>query len=176
MKNRGENNRSGMSGRSWITRGQSSKKDMPPETRLTAADAFWRDDQGRDQQVEAIVFLARRLNFRPKALQSLPVERRAKMLAHASDVPDTVATRALIAYHFAHQRPLMAAFLDALGITHEDGLIAAEDLPAPDPEKLKTAIEAIRASFPVDDVQRYLHTLVTLDGETWAGVEAAAGT
>ena len=151
-------------------------KDMTPATRLTAADAFWRDDQGGDQQVEAIVFLARRMNFRPKALQSLPIERRAKMLAQVGHIPDTVATRALIAYHFATQRPLMAAFLDALGITHEDGLIAAEDLPAPEPEKLKTAIQAIRASFPADDVERYLHTLATLDGETWAGLEAAAGT
>jgi hypothetical protein len=151
-------------------------KEMPATTRLAAADAFWRDDQGEEQQVEAVVFLARRLNFRPKALQSLPVERRAKMLAQASGIPDTVATRALIAYHFAHQRPLMAAFLDALGITHEDGLIAAEDLPAPEPERLKTAIAAIRASFPADDVERYLHTLVTLDGQTWAGIEAATGT
>lgn len=151
-------------------------KDMPPATRLTAADAFWRDDQGGEQQAEAIVFLARRLNFRPKALQSLAVERRAKMLAQASDIPDTVATRALISYHFATQRPLMAAFLDALGIAHEDGLIAAEDVPAPDPDKLKTAVEAIRASFPADDVGRYLDTLVTLDGDTWAGLGAAGGT
>jgi hypothetical protein len=151
-------------------------RDMTPATRLTAADAFWRDDQGGDQQVEAIVFLARRLNFRPKALQGLPIERRAKMLAQVSDIPDPVATRALIAYHFATQRPLMAAFLDALGIAHEDGLIAADDLPAPESEKLKTAIEAIRASFPADDVERYLDTLVTLDGETWAGLEAASGT
>jgi len=151
-------------------------KDMPPATRLMAADAFWRDDQGMDQQIEAIVLLAKRLHFRPKALQSLPIERRAKMLAQVGDVADTVATRALIAYHFAHQRPLMAAFLDALGIAHEDGLIAGEDLPAPEPEKLKTAIAAVRASFPADDVERYLHTLATLDGETWAGLEAASGT
>jgi hypothetical protein len=151
-------------------------KDMPPATRLMAADAFWRDDQGGDQQVEAVVLLARRLNFRPKALQGLAVERRAKMLAQVGDVPDTVATRALIAYHFAHQRPLMAAFLDALGIAHEDGLIAGEDLPAPAPEKLETAVAAIRASFPADDVERYLHTLATLDGETWAGLAGVIGT
>jgi len=151
-------------------------KDMPPATRLAAADAFWRDDQGDEQQIEAVVLLARRLNFRPKALQSLPIERRAKMLAQVSDLGDMVATRALIAYHFTHQRPLMAAFLDALGIAHEDGLIAAEDLPAPEPARLETAIAAIRASFPADDVDRYLHTLAALDSETWAGLEAATGT
>ena len=151
-------------------------KDMPPATRLTVAEAFWRDDQGDEQQAEAVVLLARRLNFRPKALQKLPVDRRARMLAQVAELPDTVATRALIAYHFASQRPLMAAFLDALGVAHEDGLIAADEMPAPDAERLKTAVAAIRASFPPDDVERYLRTLMVLDGDTWAGLEEAAGT
>ena len=31
---------------------------------------------------------------------------------------------------------MMAAFLDALGIAHEDGLIAQDETPKPDPEKL----------------------------------------
>ena len=149
---------------------------MSPDTRLLAADAFWRDDQGADQQAEAVVLLARRLNFRPKALHSVPIERRTKMLAQVAEVGDSIATRALIAYHFAHQRPLMAAFLDALGVTHENGLISTDDLPAPAPEKLNAAVAAIRTSFPGDDVDRYLHTLASLDGETWAGLNTETGT
>jgi len=144
---------------------------LPPETRLAAADAFWRDEQAAEQQAEAIVMLAKRMNFRPKSLFALPVERRAKMLAQAADVPETVATRALIAYHFARQRPLMAAFLDALGIAHEDGLISAEDVPAPESSRLATAVQAIRASFPPPDVDLYLRTLVTIDPDTWGGIE-----
>src|SRR5437868_7135618 len=151
-------------------------REMPPAVRLNAADAFWRDEQGVDQQIEAVVTLARRLNFRSKTLQSLPIARRAKMLAQMNDVSDAIATRALIAYHFAHQRPLMAAFLDALGITHEDGLIAEEQVPAPAPDVLATAVAAIKASFPADDVDRYLHTLVALDPETWGGLDAPSGT
>ena len=34
-----------------------------------------------------------------------------------------MAGRALILYHLAEQRPMMGAFLDALGIAHENGLI-----------------------------------------------------
>ena len=146
-------------------------KSLAPETRLAAADAFWRDDQAEEQQVEAVVLLARRLNFRPKSLQALPTERRAKMLAQVSDVSDATATRALIAYHFAQQRPLMAAFLDALGVTHEDGLITAEEVPKPERARLSTAVEAIRASFPPHDVDVYLQTLVTIDPETWGEIE-----
>src|ERR1044072_3842950 len=96
-------------------------KDMPVENRLVAADAFWRDEQSDAamQQIEAIMSIARRLNFRAKSVQALGIDKRAKHLAHIADVSDAVATRALIAYHFAAKRPLMGAFLDALGIAHE---------------------------------------------------------
>ena len=56
-------------------------KQLPIDVRVAAADAFWRDDQSQDvemQHAEAVMILARRLNFRPKSLQALPIERRAK--------------------------------------------------------------------------------------------------
>jgi hypothetical protein len=151
---------------------------MSPENRLVAADAFWRDDQtdAGMQQVEAIVSIARRLNFRAKSVQALPLEKRAKHLAQMSDVSDAVATRALIAYHFSAKRPLMGAFLDALGIAHEDGLIKEESVPAPAKEKLAAAIATVRGSFPAEDVDLYVRTLAALDGETWAEAETALGT
>ena len=150
-------------------------KDMPLENRQLAADAFWRDDQGEAgmQHMEAVVSIARRLNFRPKSVQALSIDKRAKHLAHMQDVSDAVATRALIAYHFSAQKGLMAAFLDALGISHEDGLIKEESVPPPSREKLAAAIASVRGSFPAADVDLYVRTLATLDGETWAEAEAA---
>ena len=109
-------------------------KEMPVEKRQLAAEAFWRDNESPEiqaQHVEALVAIARRLNFRAKSVQALPVERRAKHLAQMRDVSDALATRALIAYHFATQRPLMTTFLDALGIAHDEGLITAEDVAPP---------------------------------------------
>ena len=44
------------------------------------------------QHVEALVAIARRLNFRAKSVQALPVERRAKHLAQMRDVSDALAT------------------------------------------------------------------------------------
>jgi hypothetical protein len=146
-------------------------KSLPVEKRLVAADAFWRDEQGLDQQIEAVAALARKLNFRSRSFQALPIERRARLLAQAADVSDTVAARALVAYHFAHERPLMAAFLDALGITHENGLIADEQVPAPDRALLAGAVERIRSGFPADAVDLYLRTLLAIDGDTWGGVD-----
>jgi hypothetical protein len=148
---------------------------MSPATRLAAAEAFWRDEDSPEietQHVEALVTLAQRLKFRPKSLQQLPVDRLARHLAQMSDVSDAIATRALIAYHFTAQRPLMAAFLDALGIAHEDGLISQEDVQPPSSESIAKAVESVRSSFGAEDVDLYLRTLVALDGGTWEKLDA----
>lgn len=142
-------------------------KEMSPEKRLVAANAFWTDEHGHDQQVEVIVTLARKMNFRPKSVPALPLERRAKLLA-GMDVSDAVASRALVAYHLAAERPMMGAFLDALSIEHDHGLITAEEVPAPDKAKLEEAVRTLKSTFAADAVQLYLHTLVLLDGDTWA--------
>jgi hypothetical protein len=76
--------------------------------------------------------------------------------------------RALIAYHLAAQRALMAAFLDALAIPHDKGVITAEEVKPPEAAPLRQAVDAVRASFPAEDVDLYLQTLVAVDGETWA--------
>ncbi len=144
---------------------------MSPEKRLAAAKAFWSDEHAAEQQVEIVVAIARKLNFRPKSVPGLPLERRAKLLAAMTDVSDAVASRALIAYHLAEERPMMAAFLDALGIEHENGLISAEEVPAPEKTKLAEGVSALKAAFSQDAVRLYLHTLVLLDGDTWAGLE-----
>ena len=82
-----------------------------------------------------------------------------------------VAARLLVAYHLAHQRPMMASFLDALGIAHEDGLIADEELEAPPADKLaEAAADASPASYPPEDVALYLSTLVWQDPETWGAL------
>ena len=143
---------------------------MPLEKRVQAAEAFWRDHESPEiqaQHAEALIALARRLNFRTKTLQSLPVERRARHLAQSPDVSESIATRALIAYHFSTKRPLMAAFLDALAIPHDDGLINEEQLTPPSAERLSAAVQAVRSTFDAGDVDLYLRTLVMLDGDTW---------
>ncbi len=148
-------------------------KDLPPDTRQDAALAFWRDESSSDAEVhhaEAIIAIAKRLKFRPKSVQALPEERLARYLAQMGDVSDGVATRALIAYHFQTKRPLMAAFLDALGIAHENGLITEESITPPAGPALTTAIDRLRAAFSEAEVLLYLKTLLVLDGDTWVNL------
>jgi hypothetical protein len=150
-------------------------KDLPVDTRQRAAEAFWRDEESENivaQHLEALMAIARRMNFRMKSVQSLPLERRAKQLAMMSDVSDGIATRALIAYHFTNQRPLMAAFLDGLGIAHENGLITAEQVPTPTSEQIEATIKTLRATYSDDDIALYLRTLAAMDGDTWAVLES----
>ena len=148
---------------------------MPAEKRLLAADAFWREEQAdaEMQHMDAVVTIARRLNFRPKSVHALPVERKAKHLSQLSDVSEAVATRALISYHFTVKRDLMGAFLDALEIKHENGVINEESVPPPSRDRIAAAITTVKGSFPAEDVDLYLKTLAAIDEDTWAEVEAA---
>jgi len=65
---------------------------------------------------------------------------------------------------------MMASFLDALGIAHEDGLIASENLEAPPADKLAEAARTLVTSYPPEDVALYLSTLVWQDPETWGAL------
>ena len=144
---------------------------MPLDKRTSAALAFWNDDDSPDiemQHVEAMASLARRLNFRAKSIQAMAPERLAKHLAQMGDVSDAIASRALIAYHFTDQRAVMAAFLDALGITHENGLIKEENIAAPEKARIEEAVKTVKAAHDAGDVDLYLRTLAALDHDTWA--------
>ena len=142
---------------------------MTAEQRQRAARAFWTDEEAEADQMQAAMLIAQQKNFRPKTVVALDVDRKARHLATIAQLPDSVAARALIVYHLAEQRPMMAAFLDALGIAHEDGLIKEDDV-RPDASKFETAAETIRRQFPPEDVELYLNTLVCQDPDTWGGL------
>jgi hypothetical protein len=142
-------------------------KKMSPERRLAAAELFWSDEQSTEQQIEAVGALASHMKFRPKSVIGLPLEKKAKYLATLPSVSDTVAARALVNYHLQHQRPMMGAFLDMLGIAHENGLISEENVTKPEAAKLKTAASDLSSKFSKEDVLLYLSTLVSQDPDTW---------
>jgi hypothetical protein len=144
-------------------------KNMTAAQRLAAAQAFWLEESATDDQIQAVMLIAQQKKFRPKSVIALAVDRKAKHLASIVNLPETLAARALIVYHLAEQRPMMAAFLDALGIAHEDGLIQ-EDGATPEPEKLAPAAAEIARQFPPADVSLYLNTLLCQDPATWGGL------
>jgi hypothetical protein len=140
---------------------------MPLERRIDAADLFWNDEHSADQQIEAVASIASHMKFRPRSVVGLPPERRAKYLAQLPTVTDAIAARALVNYHLERQRPMMAAFLDLLGIAHDNGLITEENVAKPDAGKVRAAAKDLAEKFPSEDVSLYLATLVSQDPETW---------
>ena len=117
-------------------------KRMTGEQRLRAAEALWREPEAQAEQREAAVLIAKHLKFRPKTVNALDKERKARHLAAVGELPDPVAARLLVLYHLAEQRPMMGAVLDALGIAHDTGLITDEAV-AQDPEKIPGAVAAL---------------------------------
>jgi len=147
---------------------------MSADRRIAAAALFWSDEQSTEQQVEAVTALATHMKFRAKSVIALPLEKKAKYLATLPTVSDTVAARALVSYHLERQRPMMAAFLDGLGIAHEDGLISEENVSKPDLEKLRTAAAELATKYPREDVELYFGTLVSQDPDTWGALAELA--
>jgi hypothetical protein len=145
-------------------------KQMTDAQRQAAAHAFWTDPQSQMEHLEINALMARRLNFRMKSIQTMAVDRKVKHLMAMGNVSDGVAGRLLVTYHLSSQRPMMGAFLDALGIAHDKGLIAEDATPQPEPEKLKTAAATLREKYPIEDVNLYFSTLVLQDAETWGGL------
>src|SRR5262245_58192270 len=144
-------------------------KRMTVDQRLKVARAFWLDEEATDDQMQAVLVIAQQKKFRPKFVLSLDTDRKARHLSGLRSLPDPLAARALVIYHLADQREMMAAFLDALGIVHENGLIQ-DDGVKPDPEKIQPAVAALNERFPAPDVSLYLQTLLCQDPETWGAL------
>jgi hypothetical protein len=143
---------------------------LTAERKQLAAEAFWQDENAAIEQAEATAAIALRIKFRTKSVQALPTEKKARHLIALGNVSEMIAARLLVAYHLSHQRPMMAGFLDALGVAHEDGLIADEEMQPPSADTLAAAARSLGASYPPDDVAMYLSTLIWQDPDTWGAL------
>jgi hypothetical protein len=145
-------------------------KRLSAERRLAVAEPFWDDEQSTEQQAEAIAAIALHMKFRTKSVLALPTAKRVKYLSTLPTISDAIVARAMVAYHLERQRPMMSAFLDSLGVAHENGLIAEETLPKQEDAKLHIAAAELASKFPEEDVSLYFATLVAQDPETWGGL------
>jgi hypothetical protein len=150
-------------------------KKLTFEQRQRVARAFWQDEEAADDQAQAALLIAQQKKFRPKTVAGLDIDRKAQHLASLLSLPGTIAGRALIVYHLAEHRAMMGAFLDALGITHENGLIKDEHVK-PDPSKIGPAAAQLAQQFDADDVKLYLNTLICQDPEAWEPLRGVEGT
>jgi hypothetical protein len=146
---------------------------LEPEVRLAAARALYSHDWGEaPTRREADFAIIQGMRFRESAVRQLSVDKRASYVARSIRPTDSLAGSMLLALHLEKRRAMLSAFLDALKIPHDNGLIAEDhDMKPPTAATLEKAAKALRDRFPVDEVELYLATLYVLDRVTWAGLE-----
>jgi len=149
-------------------------KRLSREERLTAAACFWHEPP------EAMVGLAlgaiaKARRMRPQAARALHEEARASVLADILDPGESLAASLLVALHLGSRRPLLAAFLDALGLPHDNGVLQEEEgeVPPLSADATAHAVAAL-AAFPRHEVETYFNTLWLQDPERWGALETAA--
>lgn len=146
-------------------------KRLTREERLAAAAAFWKDTPA-ELAGSALGAVVRARKLRPQVARTLPPEERAQALASVLEPGETVAASLLVALHLASRRPMLGAFLDALGLPHEDGLLKeeAEGQGQPAEDVLAAAAGKLKESFPANEVVTYFNTLWLQDPDRWAGL------
>jgi len=148
-------------------------KHLSPPDRLTAATAFFGEVPAELAGV-ALGALAKARHMRPQAARRLPPDAQARILATVLDPGEPLAQGLLVALHLADRRPILTAFLDALALPHEDGVLKEESEGAPvTTDEARTALRALSA-FPPEQVVTYLNTLWLQDPVRWGALEAAA--
>ncbi|MBN2506987.1 MAG: hypothetical protein JXQ71_09865 [Verrucomicrobia bacterium] len=117
--------------------------------------------------------VAQARHVRPVFLERQPrVERFAQMIATLGRPQLTPAANTLLSTWLLKKHgPLLAAFLDALKIPHDNGVV--ETLPkAVDDAALRSAVDQLIMKFPAQIVAVYLHAFNEMNEAHWPNLEA----
>ena len=146
-------------------------KRLSREERGAAATSFWKDTPPEVTGI-AIAALVKARHMRPQVARAMPPEEQARALASVLDVGEPVASSLLVALHLGERRPMLATFLDAAGLAHENGLLKDEDETPVTAGAAGKGIAALRAGgHSPEQVRTYLNTLWLQDPERWKALE-----
>ena len=145
-------------------------KALTPEERALGISASLADDPQGWVKTGTRTAIAAALKFRPQTVATWP---RAKLISEAARLPlddIQVLSAYIVDLHLGHRRPMMGAFLDALGIANEAGRIDSETTEVPEQEAgtVHAAANALVAKYPRDEVVTYFLTLLLQDASVWA--------
>jgi hypothetical protein len=148
-------------------------KALSREDRRKAADAFLKEPIP-ELYAAALGAIVRVRRMRPQAARSLPLPEQAATLASLSDPGEALAGSLLVGLHLAERRPLLGAFLDALGLPHEDGVMKEEaDATSVDAARVEAAARDLAERYPKDQVATYFNVLLLQDPERWEPLRKA---
>ena len=133
---------------------------LTPDERMAAATSYLAAEADARKQLDWT--LARARNFRPATVRKWPEEKVVTATRHLPLNDPNVAAPLLTCHHLPGQSDMVIAFLDGLGVSHEQGNVyslsaidAAEDVA-------RSAVRGIVEEFGLRAVAVYLLTLRAL--------------
>ncbi len=149
----------------WQTTSNRLWKTLSPDEKSLAAAELVKDPTPLIRaSVIAVVAEARKM--RPIAARKLAPEVQARIVATVRDPGEILASSLLVALHLGPRKPMLVAFLDALGLPHEDGVLKDESTEPVPLDALQKACDAL-SSEPASAIRIYLNTLWLQDSDRW---------
>jgi hypothetical protein len=149
----------------WQSTSNRLWKTLSSEEKSLAAAELVKDNSPLIRaSVTSVVADARKM--RPIVARKLPAEVQARIVATVRDPGEILASSLLVALHLGPRRPMLVAFLDALGLPHEDGVLKDEATAPIALADLERARAALRSESP-SAVRIYLNTLWLQDPDRW---------
>ena len=117
----------------------------------------------------AIQTLAAQRKLRPVFVERKPRAERFQWLQGVLGKPmgEAVGANLIQMWLMGEQASLLCDFLDALGIEHDEKGGIETLPPAPEPEKIRAAVDAVLAKHPAEAVAVYLHSFQAMEIAGW---------
>ncbi len=114
------------------------------------------------------------LRARPVYLRRQPFEKRSEAIrrALARVAADPVAAEVLAAYFLECRKELLVEWLDAVGLSHSEGVLEAEAPEAPDEAKLREAAQKFLAAGDDPDRRLLLRAFSAQEAIDWPALDA----
>jgi hypothetical protein len=143
---------------------------MSPSLALEILTYAYETDKPLYRATLSAVAEARKL--RPVFLERQPrPQRHTAMLATlARPALEMVTSNLIRTWLLKKHKQMLADFLDALGIAHQEGVV--EELPpAMDEAKVRAAVDALLAKYPPEAVAVYLHAFNEMNEVAWPSLK-----
>ena len=145
-------------------------KRLEREEKIAAAGRFFAEPP-QEVYGSALGAIIKARHLRPQVARSMSPEEQGRALASVLDPGEPVAAALLVALHLGARREMLAVFLDAIGLPHEDGILKDEaDAATLDDARMRKGLEALKARFSAHEIRTYLNTLWLQDPDRWNGL------
>ena len=132
-------------------------KALTPDERMAAATSYLAEEADARKRLNRIVARAR--NFRPATVQRWAEEKVVKAIRHLPLTDHKVANALLTCHHLPGQSNMVIAFLDGLGVSHDQGKVDSLSVIDAKEDVVRSATREIVEQFGLRAAAVYLLTL-----------------